>query len=450
MAEAQGVVVGQALAQARAICPLLVVADAAPVADREGLARLANWCERFSPLAAADAPDGLWLDITGCAHLAGGEAALASAIERRLAPCRIAVAGTAGAAWALARAATRRTVELIAPGSERTALDRLPVALLRLDSRVVAGLRRVGLRSIGELARQPRADIMARFGAVVGLRLEQAVGSAAEAIAWPRAPVPWHESLTFAEPIATAEDLARTLSILAVALCKRLEAASLGGHRFAVRFFRVDDVTSQIEIATAKPSYDARRVAKLLCAKLDRVDPGFGVEAVTLEALETAPSAPVQATIGGTPRSEDLDSVIDDLCNRLGPDRLWRPIPYASHVPERSVATAAPLESLSPWPDPPGERPIRLLRPPEKISAIAQMPDDPPVQFRWRGALHRVRAASGPERIAAEWWRRQDTGERYRDYYRVEDQKGARFWLFRIGVSGQDHTPEWFMHGLFG
>jgi len=185
-AQALGVTTGQALAQARAVCPKLVVAEADPAADEAGLIRVSRWCERFSPLTAIDPPDGLWINVTGCAHLAGGEMALATDIANRLAPARVAIAGSAGAAWALARAATRRQVEVIETGQERTALAALPVALLRLNERVVASLRRVGLRSIGELARQPRADLTARFGPMPRLRLEQAFGTAAEAIAWPK------------------------------------------------------------------------------------------------------------------------------------------------------------------------------------------------------------------------------------------------------------------------
>ncbi len=449
-AEELGVMSGMALAQARAICPTLVVVEADPAADRAGLARVAVWCERFSPLTAANAPDGLWIDITGCAHLAGGEDALAATIARHLQPCRLAIAGTAGAAWALARAATRQSIQIIPPGGEPTALAPLPVALLRLDGRVVAGLRRVGLRSIGELARQPRADLTARFGATPGLRLEQAYGAAPEAIAWPRAPAPWSERLGFVEPIGTADDFARTLALLAQSLCARLEAAGLGGRRLVATFFRVDDLRPIIEVATAQPLHDAARVARLLGAKIETIDPGFGVEAIVLEAVETAPLAPVQQAMGGTPQSADLSAVIDDLGNRLTPDQLWRPTPQASHVPERAVTTTPPMEAAQPWTHPPGERPLRLLRPPEPIEATAPVPDDPPILFRWRGALHRVRAASGPERISAEWWRRSDEEERFRDYYRVEDQAGARFWVFRTGLPGQGRGPAWFLHGLFG
>jgi len=308
----------------------------------------------------------------------------------------------------------------------------------------------VGLRSVGALAGQNRTELAARFGGSVALRLDQTLGLAAEAIAWPRAPVPWSERLSFVEPIGTADDLARSLHLLADALCAQLEAAGLGGRRFAAVFFRVDALRPTLEIATSRPLRDPQRVARLLGAQLESVDPGFGIEAMALEAVETAPLALVQATMQGVTASEDLEAVIDDLANRLGPERLWRPMPRASHVPERATDVAPPLSSATPWPELPGARPLRLLRPPEQIEATAPVPDDPPILFRWRGALHRVRAASGPERIAAEWWRRSDEDERFRDYYRVEDQQGARFWLFRTGLPGQAQPAEWYLHGLFG
>ncbi len=297
------------------------------------------------------------------------------------------------------------------------------------------------------------------------LRLDQAFTHAAEAIAWPRQPPPWAERLAFAEPIGTPEDLACAITLLARRLCARLQADQRGGHRFSAIFFRVDDQTPTIAIATALPVDDASYVAKLLLEKLEKIDPGFGVEAVLLEAGETAPLHKPQiamepqiapGTIAGD-QDATLAATIDQLVNRLEKDHLWRPALHPSHVPERTIRRTSPLSPPSAWArDTPLERPLRLLRRPEPIEATAPVPDDPPIQFRWRGALHRVRAASGPERIAAEWWRRmpqadeeseRSESDRLRDYYRVEDSAGARFWIFRAGLAG---LPRWFMHGLFG
>jgi protein ImuB len=345
---------GQALAQARAIYPDLTTIDADPATDRAALERLAHWCERFSPLTAADPPDGVWLDITGCAHLFGGEAELVAVLAALLARnglnSRLAVAGTPGAAWALARAAVPEQASVLPAGQETAALATLPVALLRLDPRSVAGLRRLGLRNIGELARLPRADLFARFGPLPVLRLDQAQGRTAEAIAWLHPPAPWAERLAFAEPIGTPEDLARLL-------CARLEAGWRGGLGFVATFFRVDDACSAIAIGTALPVRDPTRIARLLSEKLERVDPGFGIEAVTLEATATAPLAPPQIALPHTTSSgigtgapdTALADTVDELANRLGPTRLWRATPQESHVPERSVRRVPPLVPVSSW-----------------------------------------------------------------------------------------------------
>ncbi len=453
---------GQTLTDARAICPALVPHDADPNGDAAALAALAGWCERYTPLAAADPPDGLWLDITGCGHLFGGEERLAGALATRLArdaiPCRLrlAIAGTTGTAWALARSPLGQDFINVPPGGERAALRHLPVAGLRLDPRTVAGLRRLGLRSVGELARLPRAEITARFGALPVLRLDQALGAAEEAIAWPRPPAPFAERFSPAEPIGTPEDLGRALELLAARLCRRLAEQRQGGHRFVARFFRVDGEDQFITVATALPAREPAHLTKLLRERLEKVDPGFGVEAVALVAAETAPLGTPQGKLLAAPEpGRALAEIVDTLANRIGQDRIWRPAPQESHVPERAVRPAPPLAAAPSWvTDLSAPRPIRLLRRPEPIEATAPVPDDPPILFRWRGALHRVRAASGPERIGAEWWRRgEPKSERpetdlIRDYYRVEDTSGARFWVFRAGLKAQ-LMPRWYLHGLF-
>jgi protein ImuB len=485
--EAAGLRSGQTLADARAVCPGLVAVDADPAADQAALERLAAWAERYTPMAAADPPDGLWLDITGCAHLSGGEATLADDLSVRLArngiPSRLAIAGATGAAWALAHAwgvhgwgdapggevrktarensgageAARGEAMVLPPGQERAALAPLPVALLRLDPRTVAGLRRLGIRQVRDLLRLPRGDITARFGAAPVVRLDQALGTAAEAIAWPRPPIDWFERIAFVEPIGTPEDLTRALTLLAERLCRRLADQHSGVQRVTARFFRVDGAVPRIAIGTAQPVREAAYLARLLGEKLDTIDPGFGVEAMTLEADDVVPlPAPQLSSLAAPDGAGQLATTVDRLANRLGPERVWRPAPHASHVPERAVQRVPPLPVAQPaWvADPTLPRPIRLLRRPEAIEATAPVPDDPPIVFRWRGAPHRVRAAAGPERIAAEWWRRQPGGARpetdlVRDYYRVEDTEGARFWIFRAGLYRSGETPRWYMHGLF-
>ena len=460
--EAQGLSPGQTLTAARAVCPALVPVAADPVADEAALGRLAAWCERYTPMAAPDPPDGLWLDITGCTAVFASEAELAqdlaARLERNAIPCHLGVAGTTGAAWALAHTGKGRIV--LPSGEEKTALADLPITSLRLDAGMVTGLRRLGLRTVRDLLRIPRPQITARFGALPVLRLDQALGAMEEAIDWPRPPIEWHERLAFAEPIGTPEDLARALSQLAERLCLRLAEQDKGGQRFVAHFFRVDGEVPRIAVATALSVRDAAYLARLLREKLDSVDPGFGIEVMMLEAETVAPlQAPQTRLADDTAQnaSDRLASVVDTLTNRLGADRVSRVAPYASHVPERAVQRVPPLPARQPsWvDDPAAPRPIRLLRRPEEIEVIAPVPDDPPIRFRWRGVSHRVRAAAGPERIATEWWRDRRSGKRpetdlVRDYYRVEDSDGARFWIFRAGLHAPDRMPRWFLHGLFG
>ena len=447
--EAQGLAPGQTLTAARAVCPALVPVDADPVADEAALGRLAAWCERYTPMAAPDPPDGLWLDITGCSAVFASEAELvgdlAARLERNGIACRVAVGGTPGAAWALARAG-------------ETTLTDLPITCLRLDARVVTGLRRLGLRAVKDLLRIPRAQITARFGAMPVLRLDQALGEVEEAIDWPRPPIEWHERLAFAEPIGTPEDLARALTRLAERLCVRLGEQDKGGQRFVARFFRVDEVVPGIVVSTALPVRDPAYLTKLLGEKLDTVDPGFGIEVIALEAEIVAPlTVPQTQLMAAQDATDRLAGVVDTLSNRLGTDRVSRVVPCESHVPERAVRHVPPLAVKQPsWVnDPASPRPIRLLRRPEEIEVIAPVPDDPPIRFSWRGVAHRVRAAAGPERIASEWWlgkrssRRPET-DLIRDYYRVEDSDGARFWIFRAGLHAEDRMPRWYLHGLFG
>jgi protein ImuB len=460
--EAQGLSPGQTLTAARAVCPALVPLEADPMADEAALARLAAWCERYTPMAAPDPPEGLWLDIAGCTAVLATEAELArdlaSRLERNGIPCRVGVAGTTGAAWALAHMGEGRTV--LPPGQERTALADLPIACLRLDAGTVTGLRRLGLRRVQDLLRIPRAQITARFGAVPMLRLDQALGAIEEAIDWPHPPVEWRERLAFAEPIGTPEDLARALSRLAERLCARLAEQDKGGQRFVAQFFRVDEVVPRIAVNTALPVRDAGYLGKLLGEKLDTVDPGFGIEVIVLEAESVALLKAPQTCLTdlvAQDAGDRLAGVVDTLTNRLGMGRVFRVAPYASHVPERAVqrVSSLPLRQPSWLKDPAAPRPIRLLRRPEQLEVIAPVPDDPPIRFSWRGVAHRVRAAAGPERIAAEWWRGRRPGQRpetdlIRDYYRVEDSDGARFWIFRAGLHGKDRVPRWYLHGLFG
>ena len=444
-AEAAGLHPGQTLIQARALCPAVLVAESEPAEDASALAALAQWCTRATPLAAAAPPDTLWLDIAGCDHLYGSEAALAEDLaehmQRWALMARWAVAGTTGAAYALAR---HRHTAIVATGQETTALAALPIEALRLDADAAAGLRRLGLKTIDALAQLPRAELAARFGATTLLRVDQASGRTVEVIAWPQPPADWTEAERFAEPISTLQACSAVLEVLAGRLCDRLAAQCLGGRQFVAGFVKVDGTIAERAIATSVPVRDPVYLLRLLVERLEGLDPGFGIETVSLccPAIEASAMQQENFLRVARPASQKLVELIDTLANRLRPHRLWRYAPRDSHIPEHAVQPAPPLSQVHGWiDDPSAPRPIRLLRHPERIDVTAPLPDDPPLQFRWRGALHRVRAANGPERIEPEWWAGQEGGAR--DYYQVEDQEGARFWVFHDATA-------WWLHGLFG
>lgn len=421
---------------------------------RTPLEALCDWCARFSPAVALDPPDGLFLDISGVDHLWGGEAAMMDDLLARLAaggaPVRAAVADTPGGAWALARFGEDRAI--VAPGAAMAHLARLPIQALRLEAAAAAQIARLGLITIGRLAGMPRDQITRRFGAGVVRRLDQALGRAEEALIFRRPPNPWFTRLTFAEPISTPDDLARAAADIAAVMCARLEAEGRGARRFELGFHRLDGLTQRVAIGLSLPGREAARIARLLIPHIERIDPGFGIEVATLSAEGVEPLGARQQTLDARAEiapEDGLAPLIDRLANRLGAKAVWRDESWPSHAPERAVIRRAPLAALAGegW-DPARPRPLRLFRRPEPIEAMAPIPDDPPVSFRWRGVLHRVRRAEGPERLAPEWWRAPRA--RTRDYYRVEDDSGARFWLFRTGLYGQDPPPQWWLHGLFG
>ncbi len=451
---APGLHEGQTLAEARAILPALDVLPADPAADAAALAGLAQAAMRFTPMAAPDPPDGLWLDLTGCGATWPDETAMLAAIAAWLAvPARLALAGTTGAAWALAHEPNGPTPRICPPGGEAQALARLSPALLRLSPRAVAGLRRVGLREVAALARIPRAALVTRCGPEIMRRLGQALGQENEPIAWPPLAPVWEERLDFVEPAVTATSLGRALEHLADRLCTRLAAAGLGGLRFTALCHRTDGRAGSMSVGTARPMHDASRLARLFTMQLDTLDPGLGVETMVLVAEVMEKLAPHQALLGHEARAADLAMLADSLAVRLGQgaldqERLWRPMPRASHVPERSLTRVGVMQQPA-WHAPATPRPLRLLARPERIAVMAPVPDAPPLQFRWQGNLHRVRAASGPERIAAEWWRDVADPDRLRDYYFVETTDGARCWVFRAGLHGTARAPRWFLHGLF-
>jgi protein ImuB len=295
--------------------------------------------------------------------------------------------------------------------------------------------------------------LVRRFGEPVTRRLDQALGRAPEPIS-PRRPVPARRSLlAFAEPIARADDIAAGLGRLLATLCARLERDGLGARRLELALYRIDGTVMRLGVGTSRPSRDAGHLQRLFAEHMEKIDPGFGIEAMALAALAADPIEPEQSDLEGSDAKEPecLSMLVDRLSNRLGPAAVFRLRPCESHMPERAVAAAAALgpAARASWPRL-TPRPVRLLPCPEPVEAVAELPDGPPVLFRWRGAAHRVRRAEGPERIAPEWWRDAGAPEQAtRDYYRIEDEQGRRFWLYRAGLYEAEAEPSWYLHGMF-
>ncbi|HTZ35028.1 MAG TPA: DNA polymerase Y family protein [Stellaceae bacterium] len=499
-AAAKGIASGTPLADALSFLPGLLTRAAEPAEDVAALRRLTEWCGRYSPWTAPDGEDGIKIEITGSAHLWGGEAELAADLSRRLArqaiAHRLAIADTLGAAWAMARLADDDAAPaIVAPEKTRDALAPLPVAALRLDPVLVQGLYRVGLRRVGEVMAMPRDALARRFGEAVARRLDQALGDLPEPLS-PLGETPARRvRLSFAEPIAEPADLCRAIERLARDLVPRLAREGLGARRLQLGFHRVDGRVERIAIGTARPTRDPAHLAALLKARLDTVDPGFGIEDAILAAfaVEKLPAEQIEAPLPArrNPRPDppagesgrdaaggdltaraNLAPLFDRLGARLGLAAVARLEARASHIPERASVAIALGEGDKPPRPPRGEedrtrgtsgpieapqkppRPVRLFAPPEPVDAFWVLPDDPPFRFVWRRRPHRVVVADGPERIAEEWWRANGPAaaawspDAIRDYYRVEDETGRRFWLFRAGLPG-DPPPRWFVHGVF-
>ncbi|ALV28384.1 MULTISPECIES: Y-family DNA polymerase [Hyphomicrobiales] len=457
-AQALGLRVGMPVAKAQALVPGLVIQPADPKADAESLERLALWIlQRFSPIVAVDPPDGIVIESTGADHLHGGEAAMLDALIGRLAlsgvAARTAVADSWGAAHALAR--YRADPVLIGEaGNAEVLLTPLPLEALRLPALICAGLRDLGFATISDLMAQPRAPLTRRFGPELCRRLDQALGGVAEPITPLRPEDMIEASRSFAEPIGAAETIARYIGKLVPSLCDTLEQRGLGARRLDLLCHRVDNRIETVRIGLARPVREPKRLTRLLCDKIETIDPGLGIEIMSLAATLVEPLEARQATTSliDTPEP-DLSGLIDVLANRVGARAIYRFAPVASDVPERSICRIPALAADigAGWPDH-WPRPSRLLMRPEPIETMALLPDHPPNWISWRGVRRRVRRADGPERVFGEWWKRDAELAAVRDYFRIEDDAGERFWVFRAG-DGEDAATgshRWFMHGIFG
>ena len=461
-AEALGLKPGMGVADARAMHPSIEVVEADAQADRRLLEGLADWCDRYTPLVAVDGADGLFLDISGCAHLFGGERAMLDDMLARLFhqgfDARAGLASTPGAAWAAARFG----LSPIEPGDEEEALASLPLSALRLEPAVRAGLESVGLRTTGAVASAPRAPLARRFGNGLLVRLDQAAGRVEEALS-PRLPVaPLSVERHLAEPVTATDDVEELTGLLAAGLKTDLERRGEGARLIELALFRVDGHVSRIAVGTSRPLRDPKLVRRLFRERLASTqaafDPGFGFDLVRLSVRETAKLEIVQTDLAGErlDGEEDIAVFADRVRARLGEQAVLRPVAVESHIPERAAAllpVAAPpagkAASAGGANAPSAERPIRLFARPEPVEVMAEIPEGPPAHFRWRRALHRVARSEGPERIAPEWWRDGEAAAT-RDYFRVEDADGRRYWLYRQGLYGAaEPTPRWFMHGVF-
>ncbi|SDU40219.1 protein ImuB [Stappia sp. ES.058] len=488
-----GVLAGEPLADARARHPGLLSDAQAPGEEVALLAALADWCDRYTPLVALDGGDGLLLDITGCAHLfartgnealekgmlPAGERALMRDCLRRLNDqgfaVRAAVADTPAAAWALARHAPERSglpgtsaCEGVPPGKWRDALAPLPMAALRLEETTIDALARVGLTRVCDVIDRPRGPLASRFGRELVRRIDRLRGDAAEPIS-PRLAVPLLAAdRRFFEPISREEDVRGVILGLAERLSGDLERRGEGGRAFELALFRVDGVVNRVTVGTSRALRDPKRVLGLFAEKLaalgDDLDAGFGFDLVRLCVLEAQRFEASQADFSQAgEQTEALDVLIDRLGARLGIARVARFLPCDSHLPEarQKLVPAALVDATAlVWcsetpeaPDTPQLRPLRLIDPPESVDAVAMVPEGPPLRFRWRRALYEVRACEGPERLVPPWWQSPQPPQA-RDYYRVEDGEGRRFWLYRegfydVGSAPDGAPPRWFLQGLY-
>lgn len=458
-ASALGLRLAMSLADARAIQPDLAVVEAEPEEDARTLDNIAAWCERFTPVVVPDTPDGLFLDITGCAHLFGGEEALCDQIVTRLFAqgfaARAALGPTPGAAWALARYARKRgKTELL------SALAPLSIEALRLEEASSSLMRRLGLKTIGQLAAAPRASFTARAGERAMLRLDQALGRAPEALT-PRRPAPSVFVLRrFLEPIFSADAILQVTEALCADAAEKLDLRGAGVLRAELMLFGVDGRDRVVPVNVSRPMREVKSLMRLFREKLnvigENLDAEFGFEAARLDIVRLAPIQEAARSLVSVEEvaasAEKISAVADIICSRLGPKRVLRPHLYDEHAPEHAAGWRSALSaSLASAPHKPPtdsvmRRPIRLFSPAQPIEVLASVPDGPPIRFRWRRVMRDVARAEGPERISGNWLKRENT----RDYYRVEDKQGRRYWLYREGFYGESEAqPRWFVHGLF-
>jgi protein ImuB len=451
-AQEQSITTGMAVADARAIYPSLEVLDDMPGQAEKLLHALGKWCIRYTPVTAVDLPDGLILDVSGCAHLWGGEQPYLEDIAARLQNAgyhvRVAMADTIGAAWGVSRFGSPITV--VPAGDHMSTLLPLPPETLRLEPLVLERLQKLGLRTVGSFINMQRSALRRRFGTGILLRIDQAAGLADEVI-HPLQPVqPYEERLPCLEPIITRTGIEIALERMLEALCQRLQQEGKGLRSALLKCYRIDNQVVQAGIGTNRASHNSTHLFKLFELKIPALEPDPGIELFTLEASGIEEVIPSQEALWrGASAVEDtgIAELLDRLAGKAAKDGIRRYLPDEHHWPERSIRLAASLaeKPATAWrTDRP--RPTRLLPQPEPVIVSAPIPDYPPMLFVYKGVVHDIRKADGPERIEREWWL--EPGE-HRDYYCVEDEEGCRYWLFRSGHYDVDNPRAWFIHGFF-
>lgn len=454
VAARKGIRQGVRLADARTVLPGLDAIPDDPTANAQVMQRLVEWCDRYSPLVAHDGMGGIAIDITGCAHLFGGEWALLEDLKQRIERTgyrtQAAIADSLGAAWALCRY-SKRTI--ITSEQALSALAHLPAGALRLPYEVTRELQRVGLTTIGTLLKIPRQSLAARYGPGILRRLDQAFGRAEEPIEPYHPPAPHRAGRTLAEPIGTTEAVECVLLDLLTEICSLFEKAQIGARRLDLNCYRVDGTVARCHVRTSKPARSISHLMRLFAEELNKLDAGFGIERVVLAAAEVDTLHPVQFAFSqfeSGVEENSLDELIDRVGMRMGFQQVCRIAVHESYQPEYSVeyrpVTSVMAKNVE-WPQS-RLRPVCLIDPPVPIKVWVVLPQEWPVQFQAGNKMHRVLHAEGPERLSPEWWHDQPLPWRTRDYYRIEDQAGQRLWIFRESPQeGDSNSPRWYLQG---
>ena len=451
---------GMALADAQAVLPNLTICSNNTTLDKKMLLCLAKWCNQYSPWTSDSDPtlslesggsSGLWLDATGCSHLFGGEKMMLSNMIKRIGrmgfSARAAIADTPGCAWAVARfAKSNRPYITVPPGKTKNALSPLPIAALRYCPVTIQALYEIGIKRIADVINIPRAPLSARFEEAINTQLDAVLGKIKEPLSPIPPKIPLVAQLAFAEPIGNREEIVEAINLILKDLCRKLERAGYGARQLILTLYRSDNSSTQITIGTAQANRNPVHLANLFESHLEKIDPGFGIEKMILTTPIADHMKAVQINLQGKKKvKEKAVALIDRLSNRLGADNVLQANHHKSYIPER-VASFIPISKENNFKIDKkaleNPRPLRLLRPAERIKVITKNIDGAPISFCWRQIVYHTHRYEGPERISPEWWL--SNLDMTRDYYRIENESGQRFWLYKEGET------KWFLHGIFG